>query len=30
MESNEIIMLVLTLASALLVPLGMIFYPKGS
>ena len=28
MESNEIIMLVLTLASALLVPLGMIFYPK--
>ena len=30
MESNEIIMLVLTLASALLVPLCMIFYPKGS
>ena len=30
MESNEIVMLVLTLASALLVPVAMILYPKGS
>ena len=30
MESNEIIMLVLVLASALVVPVAMIFYPKGS